>query len=250
MRFVGTTQLARLGFGGSRWAAAKRLRALFDAGLVRVWVRDLSKENVYSLDRAGARVLGAAHPETGAFAVARGLDGHLEHLLRINDVRVTLALTLPAAGGELISWRSDWELRGSTRVRVVPDAVFTVRWAGNGDPTFALEIEHQTKSPRAFLKKVLRYSTSHSGIALHGIAVLVVAVEEKWAERYRAALGHSGLERPIWFTTLELLIDQGAGGVIWRAAAGEEEQYSLRSLSSRRHGKEGFGSASINNFGT
>ena len=55
MRFLTTSQLAQLGFGGSRWAANKRLRRLLDAGLVRVWVRDLAKENIYSLDRAGAK---------------------------------------------------------------------------------------------------------------------------------------------------------------------------------------------------
>jgi hypothetical protein len=33
MRFLTTRQLARLAFGGSRWAANKRLRKLFDAGL-------------------------------------------------------------------------------------------------------------------------------------------------------------------------------------------------------------------------
>jgi hypothetical protein len=237
MRFLRTTQLARLGFGGSRWAAAKRLRPLFDAGLIRVWVRDLARENVYSLDRAGARVLGENHPD-GTFAVPRGLDGHLEHLLYINEVRVVLALTLPTAGGELVSWRSDWELRAGTRVRVVPDALFAVRWTGNGDQTFALEIEHQSKSPRAFLKKVLRYGSGRSGFGLDRAPVLVVAVEEKWAERYREALGLSRLERRIWFTTLDLLNDKGAGGAIWQVTAGEE-RHSLRSLTSLPYSKEG-----------
>jgi hypothetical protein len=248
MRFASTTQLARLGFGGSRWAAAKRLRPLFDAGLMRVWVRDLAKENVYSLDRAGARVLEETHPN-GTFVVPRGLDGHLEHLLYINEVRVVLALTLPQAGGELVSWRSDWELRTGTRVRVVPDALLTVRWTGNGDQTFALEIEHQTKSPRAFLKKVLRYGVGRSGLGLDRIPVLVVAVEEKWAERYRATLGLARLERRVWFTTLGLLTDKGAGGVIWSSAGGEES-HSLRSLFSRPYSKEGFGSANAGGSGT
>lgn len=57
MRFLTTTQLARLFFAGSRSAANKRLRRLFDAGLVRVWVRSLSQDNVYSLTRAGLNAL-------------------------------------------------------------------------------------------------------------------------------------------------------------------------------------------------
>jgi hypothetical protein len=249
MRFATTGQLAQLGFGGSRWAAAKRLRALFDAGLVRVWVRDLAEENVYSLDRAGARVLEGAKPDAGSVHIPRGLDGNLEHLLYINEARLTLALTLPQAGGELVSWRSDWELQSGSRVRVVPDALFTVRWTGNGDQTFALEIEHQTKSPRAFLKKILRYGIGRSGLGIDRMPVLVVAVEERWAERYREALGHAGLERRVWFTNLGLLTDKGAGGAVWRSAAGEE-RHSLQSLTLLPYGKEGFVPSSISSSGT
>ncbi len=56
MRFVTTGQIAKLYFP-SRWAARKRLRRLFDVGLLRVWVRNLSDENIYSLTRAGAIAL-------------------------------------------------------------------------------------------------------------------------------------------------------------------------------------------------
>src|SRR5262249_9260505 len=41
MRFLTTTQIARLAFNKSLAAAQKRLRKLFNAGLVRVWVPDL-----------------------------------------------------------------------------------------------------------------------------------------------------------------------------------------------------------------
>lgn len=249
MRFASTTQLARLGFGGSRWAAVKRLRSLFDAGLIRVWVRDLAKENVYSLDRAGAGLLRNAGQTNGAVAVPRGLDGNLEHLLYINEVRLALALTLSQAGGELVSWRSDWELRTGSRMRVVPDALFTVRWDEKSDTTFALELENQTKSPHAFLRKVLRYGVGRPGLALEGVPVLVVAVEMKWAHRYREALGHAGLRWRAWFTTLDLLIEEGAGGIIWRSATGEEN-HSLRTLASLPYGKEGVVPSSISNSGT
>jgi hypothetical protein len=89
MRFLTTAQIAALAFGHSRWAANKRLRKLLDAAFVRAWVRELAKENVYSLDRLGARTL------DGDGRVPRRLDGTIEHLLGINQVRSALALALP-----------------------------------------------------------------------------------------------------------------------------------------------------------
>ena len=56
MRFLKTSQITKL-FQKSRWTTNKWMRKLVDAGLVRVWVRSLAEENIYSLDRAGARML-------------------------------------------------------------------------------------------------------------------------------------------------------------------------------------------------
>src|SRR5438093_13047143 len=94
MRFLTTAQLARLFFEGSKWAANKRLRKLLDAGLIRVWVRDLAQDNVYSLNRKGLGVLDDPDPEMNHM-VPRGLDGNIGHLLAINQVRISLALGLP-----------------------------------------------------------------------------------------------------------------------------------------------------------
>src|SRR2546425_12729822 len=76
LRFATTSQLTRLHFT-SRWGANKRLRKLLDAGLVRAWVRSLSEENVYSLDRRGVRLLEKDHSGDGWF-VARGLYRKLD----------------------------------------------------------------------------------------------------------------------------------------------------------------------------
>src|SRR2546427_10721917 len=120
MRFLTTAQLAQLFFEGSKSAANKRLRKLLDAGLIRSWVRDLAKDNVYSLDRRGVDVLGEPDPGMN-HTVPRGLDGNLEHLLAIHQVRISLALGLPGIGDEIAWWRSDWELRSSFRERIIPD---------------------------------------------------------------------------------------------------------------------------------
>src|SRR5438034_9164107 len=87
MKFLTTTQVAALAFHQSRWSTNKRLRRLFDAGLVRVWVRALARDNVYSLAPAGARLMRASQPDDRAPACPTRLDGNLDHLLAINEVR-------------------------------------------------------------------------------------------------------------------------------------------------------------------
>lgn len=243
MRFLETRQLARFAFQGSRWAANKRLRKLLDAGLLRVWVRDLARDNVYSLTRAGVHELVECSDGGSLWTVPRGLDGNLDHLLAINEVRISLALGLAEVGGEIRHWRSDWELRASSRGRIVPDALFALGWAGDGhSQIFALEVDNATRSPRRFLGKLLKYGALRvRGRDLYGVRdflTLVVGREERWVERYRQALAHARLGFRVWFTTLPLLGREGALGRIWIAADGEE-RYSLRDLASLPYGKEG-----------
>jgi hypothetical protein len=243
MRFLETRQLARLAFHGSRWAANKRLRKLLDRGLLRVWVRDLARDNVYSLTRAGAALVANEQDEDASWAIPRGLDGNLEHLLAINEVRISLALGLAEVGGEIRYWRSDWELRALSRGRIVPDALFALGWVGQGhSQTFALEIDNATRSPRRFVGKLLKYGALRvRGRDLYGVRdflTLVVGREERWIERYRQALAHARLGFRVWFATLPLLGREGALGPIWITADGEE-RYSLRRLASLPYGKEG-----------
>jgi ribosomal protein S18 acetylase RimI-like enzyme len=243
MRFLETRQLAKLAFGGSRWAANKRLRKLLDGGLVRVWVRDLARDNVYSLTRAGLRELVDCSDGGSSWKAPRGLDGNLDHLLAINEVRISLALSLVEAGGEIQWWRSDWELRAPARGHIVPDALFALGWAGDGHShIFALEVDNATRSPRRFVGKLLRYGALQvRGRALYGaedFLLLVVGRDERWVERYRQALAHLRLDPFIFFATLSGVGREGAEGNIWRPADGKET-YSLRSLASLPYGKEG-----------
>ena len=123
MRFLTTTHLAHLYFRGFKTMATRRLRKLFDTGLIRVWVRDLTKENIYSLAHSGVRLLEERNTGQNSYTVFRGLDGNLEHLLGINTVRVSLACGLPDVGGELIQWRSDWEISRKNSAGLVPECV-------------------------------------------------------------------------------------------------------------------------------
>jgi len=242
MQFLTTRQIAMLLFEGSRAAANKRLRRLFDAALVRVWMRDISEDNVYSLTPAGAKLL-AGSPERKEELiigrVPRALDGKLDHLLAINRVRIALALTLEAVGAELSRWHSDWQLCG--RAALVPDALFAVRWNDGREQTYSLEADHRTRNATRFLAKALKYrSLVHGHRTLYGqrdFIVLVVGDDRRWVERYRSSLAGLPPRVPIWFATLEDLEASGVAGPIWRATD-LEEQYSLRDLTYRPYGKD------------
>src|SRR5688572_18758264 len=96
MRFLTTSQLSKLYFNGSRWYPNKRLRNLLDAGLVKVWVRNVAEENVYSITRSGFAAINdpnAVLPQ--GTKMPYRLDENLTHLLAINDVRTSLAVSLP-----------------------------------------------------------------------------------------------------------------------------------------------------------
>src|SRR5689334_2399916 len=86
MRFATTGHLARLHFRGSRWAANKRIRRLFDAGLIRAWAPRLDGENIYALTPQGARLLREPTSNGSTWPTPRGLNGNLEHLLALGSV--------------------------------------------------------------------------------------------------------------------------------------------------------------------
>ena len=244
MRFLTTSQLARLFFGSSRWSANKRLRTLLDFGLVKVWVRSLSEDNIYSLAAPGLRLLKKTQgDEHGLNPIApRGLDGNIGHLLAINQVRIALAVGLEDSGGELSCWKSDWDLRAHGRSRVIPDALFGIQWVGRQERVFTLEVDRNTKSPRNFLAKILSYESSFGAYGgLYGFndfLVLVVGEDPKWVERYRSAVSRLRLSERLWFAIADELQTKGANEPIW-STADDTEKYSLRDLSFVPYGKEG-----------
>jgi hypothetical protein len=165
----------------------------------------------------------------------------LEHLVALNDVRVALAVSLPDAGGEILWWRSDWELRGRFREPVVPDALFMVRWQAEGEQAFSLEVDNVTHSQRRFLAKLLGYASrgprTRGFYGLTEPVVLVVLRDAGWLERYRLVAQGSSLRFRIWFATLSDVGRRGATGEIWRSADGERS-HSLRDLGTLPYGKE------------
>ena len=246
MRFLTTDQIAELGFQRSRSAANKRLRKLLDAGLVQVWVESLAAPNVYGLTRAGARLLGDARDQT-PIAVPRSLEGNLAHLLGINQVRISLAIGLEATSGTLGWWQSDWELRARFREAVIPDALFAVNWGDGVSSTFALEVDHATRSSRALVAKLLRYRSLLSrGRGLYGleeVVTLVVGFDERWLRRHRRTLAHVGLGPRLWLTSMNELKAQGGLSTIWQDPM-SDDRHSIRALATLPYGKEGSSGAS------
>jgi len=243
MRFMTTRQLAWLFFGGSRSAANKRLRKLLDAHMIKVWPRSLAEDNLYSITRIGARNL--PRREDGYYPVLsppRIIEGNLDHLLAINEVRVSLAASLREVGGALSWWKSEWDLRALGSSRVIPDALFGIRWDRGEERSYALEIDNETRSTGGFLKKMLRYEAvqlSQGGLlGILDFTILLVGKEPRWVERYRRSLDGDTSGVMVWFATLDELRREGAGGSIWTSNTGEKK-YSLREIGSFPFSKEG-----------
>lgn len=224
LRFTTTSQLARLYFKDSRWAANKRMRKLLDAGLVRAWVRSLPEENVYSLTARGRGALGAKD-----LVLPRELDGNLQHTLMLNEVRIDFALGLPRIGASLAWWRSEWELRTHGRERVIPDALLAVESEG-AEQVFALEVENDTRYPRGILKKILRYKASPEIYGEKHYRVLVVGRDARMLERYRLGVLASGLGKDSSFACLIEISDCEA--LVWKSGGGDAE-CSFRQLLAR-----------------
>ena len=206
-----------------------------------MWVRSLNEENVYSLDRGGGAKLFGESP-----SIPRTLDGTLDHLLGINQVRIACALALPVLGGELVCWCSDWELRAELRTRVIPDALFEVRWSHSVFQRFALEVDRHSRSTRGFLKKLIGYAGGSRSAAANASDSLILFIghHPNWIDRYRQALIHSRLTPPVWFTTFALPEGRGLAEPVF-ASAMTNDRYSLRDLSTLPYGKEGISANSL-----
>lgn len=240
MRFLTSWQIAQLFFGGSRSAANKRLRTLFDGGLLRVWVRSLNLDNLYSLAPAGHRLV--SDQVRAASRCPRELDGCVDHLLAINSVRIALATTLPDHAGEIAWWRSDWELRAERRERIIPDALFGMTWSDGAEHSFALEVEYGTRAPRSFQGKLLRYASArHRPSGIYGVRnpiVLVVGESAVCLERYRGSVAVLSVELTVGFTTRAEVEQQGGAASIWCTIA--DAHLSLRELATLPNGREGW----------
>lgn len=224
LRFATTSQLARLYFR-SRSGANKRLRRLLDANCLKVWVRQLAEENIYSLTRPGLRVVNQNA------VVPRELARNLDHLVMLNEVRTRFAVGLQGVGGGLAWWLSEWDLQAHGRERVIPDALFAVHWEET-EHIFALEIENDTRNPQGILRKLLGYRAARELYGIKGYRILFVGRHPRMLERYRKGVLAAGLGRDSWFARFNQIDDFRLA--VWQAGD-DDRTYSFVSLLQLAH---------------
>jgi DNA-binding Lrp family transcriptional regulator len=187
MLLLSTSTLTRL-FFDSKGTCQKRMRKLFDEGLVRAVVIDLAAENRYALTRLGYALLEKALPGETIPAFRSpprvGRRG-LAHLDLLNHVRIAVALGAGMHDATLIRFVPDWDLRSiDQRAEIIPDALIILRRDPH-DWSIALEIDCSTESRGVFGRKLLRYrQCANKGVAIFGVhnpLVLVVAPTERRA---------------------------------------------------------------------
>jgi hypothetical protein len=162
MRLLRTSDLARLYFGAVG-TAQKRLRKLYDAGLVRAVVLDLAAENRYALTRLGHALLEEAleGEEAPPFRRMPRIDGRsLGHLDLLNRYRIALATSASEVGVELRSFLPEWELRAKEPLaELVPDALVALTHEGRV-VELALEVDTASEPPQTVVRKIERYATA------------------------------------------------------------------------------------------
>lgn len=242
MRVLQTRQLATLYFGGSCAAANKRLRKLFDAGYIRSWLRNLSEDNLYTVTRLGIRTLQEQSDCVISDTAPTGLDGQIDQVLAINQVRISLAQQLEQLGGSLIWWFSDWDLRAHHRERIIPDALFGIALEEIAH-VMSLEVDNNTRSLKRFVAKMRGYATAREQHkALYGhtdYTVLIVGTESATTDRYRRSLDARRFGNWVWMTTIDAIDSDSPETPVWKPP-GSEIRYSLPDLLFYPYRKDGF----------
>ncbi|MFI5298333.1 MAG: replication-relaxation family protein [Polyangiales bacterium] len=157
MRLLRTSDLTRL-FFEAKGTCQKRLRKLFDAGLVRSVVGDLATENRYALTPMGHAFLVEAVDDVPSWRPVPPVRGReLVHLDLLNRYRIALATSVGQVGGELVAFTPDWELRGrSPRAPLFPDAAVVLDLRGRRLEV-AVESDTGSMPPTVVAKKVAAY---------------------------------------------------------------------------------------------
>ncbi|MCC6527990.1 MAG: replication-relaxation family protein [Polyangiaceae bacterium] len=195
MRLLRTSDLAALYFE-AKGTCQKRMRKLYDAGLVRAVVTDLAAENRYVLTGLGHEFVARALPEGAVppYRPAPRVDGRsVAHLDLLNRYRIALARGAAEDCVELSSFLPEWELRArEPHAPLVPDAAVRLGYAGAG-LQLALEVDVGTEPPTLVLKKVERYEAAalqgHAVCGLLRPVVLFVASSARRARSISRAVG-------------------------------------------------------------
>lgn len=215
-RFLTTSQIAALHFP-SRRVAQRRLRALFDHGLIRTRLQGeavLHRDSLHALSAAGARLLeerGTANDiaRPGRFPAWRALP----HATAIRDVFVAfrsaerdgrIALDDVLFEGDLV--------RVPTLVEagLIPDLLVTIRTA-SGERRIAVEVDLGTEPNRVLKAKLDRYATLIGAGFCHEV-LFVLGGARRLLESLVAESGIGGSVRRVRREDVAALLDECSHG--------------------------------------
>lgn len=188
-RYMAVAQLATQFFSSQDYCR-RRVRVLFDAGLVAVTLAGSNKSNVVSLTPDGVREVAQVDPDLAATLRLPGTlrAAGLAHHLAIVDCRLYLAALAEAGGPPLIRWLNAEPVvvgRGTRHPKLLPDGLAELA-IGGGVLRLAVEYDAGTESLDVLRRKAARYEqavgagdideiwfvVAHDGGRLHNIAAL------------------------------------------------------------------------------
>lgn len=225
----------------------KRLKLLYHHGYVDripapirpgVW----AWRPVYRLQRKGAEIIAAESKTKGVSYWGQGFDRDyrrteisflfLEHILRINDVRIAITLNVQAKGYRIEKWIDDTALKGQQmkeyvevegeKVPFIPDGYFIVH-LGDRRAHFFLELDQATMGHQRWKAKVSAYKTFvESGkyqerYQTRSLRVLTVTTTPSRLENLKQTTESVGGDHLFWFTTIQQAISESVlSDPIWR----------------------------------
>jgi hypothetical protein len=232
--------------------AQRKLKQLSEAGLVRRVPIPLlpgtgTAYTVYALAKAGyalvADSLGVPRRELGQPGGEAASLLFIEHVLSIQQVRITLAEACLAHGVELAAWIEERYLRKQPvrvalsgelgerlPVAVIPDAVLQLRLPSGKTLTACLELDRATTvvrpsqwQVRSMRRKYLAYravlAADPPPVWGTNFSVLTVATSASRAAHLQAICEEAGGDPHFWFATLATLsADTFLTAPVWQVA--------------------------------
>ena len=242
-------------FFGSQSTAQYRLSRLFHHAyldrhfLTMVSGGPASSPTLYTIDSHGERVLVEQRAYTPT-QLRRPKGGtlawqSLEHVLRLNDFRVAVALAARARDWELDAWQDEPEFRanpdyvmvtdsrGRTRKKpVYPDGYFCLA-VPQGRAHFFVEVDRATETLSKFRPQIEVYQAyTASGqyqarYSQTSLRVLVITASARRLASLKTATREAGGDRKYWFTTFDQVTPERVlTAPIWQRL-GEETRYAL-----------------------
>jgi hypothetical protein len=249
-RIMRGDQIQALYFG-SQSTASYRLSRLYQHGFLdRQFLPTLgglaSSPTLYTLGRVGANVVHQAL-DAGPENIKRPPGKKdlsplfLEHLLKINDVRVAVTLAVRRNNYTLDVWLDEATLKsdydrvsiqpsGGRRreVSLIPDSYFSLQ-VPQGKAKFFLEFDHGTMTNNRFKEKILAYKSYiasgqyYSRYQTHSLRVLTVTIGPKRLVNLKKTAEEADGGAVFWFTILEDMTGETILDIpIWKVAGSVE----------------------------